>query len=850
MYKRYVVSGEKGLLLFDLTNEQEVKVEMVDTGMEIEPLSVEFDGLNLVIRSNFFMVPNIIHEARLTWMGKCYRVTGSYALFGKIEGEAIPFTGMTKQETMVQELPSHKSGNVVLRTDEEIDVAVEQLLSKMTLEEKIGQMSQGVGRNVAAIGSEVTEIISEEEAIERGLVGSVIAMTGPGVIFEQQKRAVEKSRLGIPLLFCQDVIHGFETIFPIPLGWSCSFDTERLEKAMKIAAKEAAVNGIMMGFSPMLDIARDPRWGRVSEGNGEDPYLCSKMAQAHVKGFQGDSLNRRGLPNDEDTLIACAKHFVGYSAAESGRDYNTTEISESTLYNVYLPPFQAAVDAGIGSVMNAFNSLNGMPLVGNKRLCHDLLRHKMGFDGILISDFASVDELMVHGVAANSSEAAKLAIDASLDIEMGINHYMSSLKHLVDNGNVSEEQINTAVKRILTCKYKIGIMDDPYKYLQPEKVSAVYSDEHLKMSYDLASESAVLLKNNGTLPLQSGMRVGLIGPIGNSTDLLGPWQFSRREKNTVTILEALKKMDITVRYEEGSKLESKIDGGIEKAIALVEEVDSVVLCLGEGKHMSGEASSRQNIEVPEVQMSLAKAVTQKAKSLNKPVVLVLTNGRPLILEWFDEHVDAMIETWFLGSMAGHVIADLLTGKLNPSGKLSMSFPRHQGQIPIYYNHLRTGRPFKEGDHNKFLSKYLDGSNLPLYPFGYGLSYSRFEFTGTGFFIDDEKTLQSKAIMNPDEVVKVVTTVTNTGKVAGTEVVQLYMNDCVAGIARPVKEMIGFSRVSLEPGEQVRVEFVIDRDRLAYLDHEYRRTLEPGTIMLMIGNSSLDKDLTILELEVK
>ena len=830
MKRRYAIVATNGTLVIELSEEKKITIEIVEKGMQVEILDVLYDEDHILIKSQFFMFPDIIDEAKIVDCGDYLEVKGSFALFGQVDGRAEYFKGMTKYEAMQEAMATYIRPDSVKRSDEEIEKAVERLLLSMTLEEKIGQMSQGTGRNIAAIGSGGSEHISEMEAIEQGMMGSIISMTGPGIIYEQQKAAVEQSRLGIPLLFCQDVIHGYETIFPIPLAWSCSFNPDLVEKAMSIAAREATSEGINYGFSPMLDIARDPRWGRVSEGNGEDPYLCARMCEAHVRGFQGDDLS------DDATMIACMKHFIGYSAAEGGRDYNTTEITDNTLYNIYCPPFQAGIDAGCASVMNSFNVLDGLPLVGNRRMSHELLRTKMGFDGILISDFAALDELMIHGVAQNGYDAAVLGAEASLDIEMGISNYHLYLKEAVKKGHISHERIDDSVRRILTYKYKTGLMDDPYKYLQPEKKDMIYSQDHLKVSYDLAKESIVLLKNDGILPLSKDVKIALIGPTADTTDLFGPWQFSKREKETKTIRQSLQDQGYVIGYETGCELSSEVEGGIDRALVLAKNMDLIVLCLGENKAMSGEAASKQDLHLPKAQLKL----TRRLRELDKPMVLILTNGRPLILDGLEDEMNGILETWFLGSMAGPAIADTITGEVNPSGKLSMTFPRHPGQIPIYYNHLRTGRPNASGSPNKFLSKYLDGSNEPLYSFGYGQSYTQFELSDC---------FLSQTTLTADEEVILSATLKNVGSREGSEVVQVYCWDVVAKVARPIKELIGFRKINLKPKEKVTVTFKMTRELLSYYDRDYHRTIEAGDVMIYIGTSARDEDLQALKIEI-
>lgn len=631
-------------------------------------------------------------------------------------------------------------------------------------------------------------------------------------------------------MFCRDVIHGSQTIFPIPLGWSCSFDPELIGEAGRVAAKEATPVGIMYAFAPMLDIARDPRWGRVSEGNGEDPYLCARICEAQVRGYQGEDLS------DDDSMMACLKHFVGYSAAEAGRDYNTCEITETTLRNIYLEPFRAGIQAGAASVMNSFNTMNGVPVAVNKYILRDVLRDELGFKGVLVSDFSAVEEAIAHGAAEDGKDAACKAIRASMDIEMASGLYNAWVKEAIEKGELSEVLVDECVRRILTYKYKIGLMDDPYKYLQPDKEAKIFCREYRDVALRLARESIVLLKNDGpagtqekALPLRRDGKIALIGPKGDSTDLLGPWQFSGRKADTVTLRQGLEEKGLTVFCEEGSTIHEGIEGGIERAVAAAKAADVVILALGEDMSMSGEAASRQSITVPDAQMQLAEAVAETGK----PVIVVLTNGRPLLVEWFMEHTDALVETWFLGSEAGRAIADVLVGDYNPSGRLTITFPRHQGQIPIYYNHLNTGRPFKDGMQEKFLSRYIDGMNAPRFTFGYGLSYTQFAY--------DALTLSAES-MKQGETVNVSVQVSNTGDVAGTEVVQLYIHDVAASIARPVKELKGFERVFLEAGESRTVTFTIDEETLSFYNAENRKVVEAGMFEVFVGGSADDVDL--------
>lgn len=707
---------------------------------------------------------------------------------------------------MLEELAKKRTGIVIDRSEEELKASVEELLGKMTLAEKIGQMTQSAGVDTGAIGGDLSRKMTIEEQIENGRIGSIISFFSPEKVFEYQRIATEKSRLAIPLMFCQDVIHGAQTVFPIPLAWSCSFHPELVKEAARVAAREATPEGIMYAFAPMLDIARDPRWGRVAEGNGEDPYLCARMCEAQVNGYQGASLL------DNDSMMACLKHFVGYSAAEAGRDYNTCEITETTLRNVYLEPFRAGIRAGAASVMNSFNTMNGVPVAVNQYILKDVLRDELGFEGILISDYAAIEECINHGAAEDGFDAAVKAVDATMDIEMATELYNTYLEKAVAEGRIKEEQINQAVRKILTFKYKTGLMDDPYKFLQPENFYKIFCEEHKETSRKLARESVVLLKNDGVLPLDKKKKVAVIGPKGSSTDLLGPWQFSRFSDETVTLEQGLREKGIELIMEQGCELQNAIDGGIEKAINTAKQADVVILALGEDMTMSGEAASRQSITVPDCQMELAYAI----KELGKETILVLTNGRPLILEWFENNMNAIVETWFLGSQAGDAIADILVGDYNPSGKLSITFPRNQGQIPIYYNHFNTGRPFTEGMQNKFLSMYLDGPNAPLYPFGYGLSYTTFQIS--------DLTLVAETLTENSEIL-VSVNVQNVGERTGSEVIQLYIRDVAASIARPVKELKGFEKVTLEPGSSRTVEFVITEPMLQFYDFHNHKVSE-------------------------
>ncbi|WP_241674509.1 beta-glucosidase BglX [Paenibacillus luteus] len=739
--------------------------------------------------------------------------------------------GPTLEDMLISEIAPYRKHDVKQRDREEINLAVESLLNKMSITDKIGQMSQCMSTNIS-LGTDI-ESETPEKLIEEGRVGSVLAAVSSYRVFELQKVAVEKSTHGIPLLFNFDVIHGFQTIFPVPLAWSCSWDLEAIQEACSIAAREATASGITYNHGPMVDITRDPRWGRVVEGAGEDPYLGSLIARAQVEGFQGNSLH------DPETLIACLKHFIAYGASEAGRDYNTVDISEGTLRNLYLPPFQAGIEAGAGSVMNSFNTYQGVAVAGNRYLLNDLLRKELGFEGILISDYGAIDEIIAHGNAKDSKEAAKKALDATMDIEMVTRSY-DHLHELIKQGLVSEEQLDEAVRRILTFKYKIGIMDDPFRYVRPEEEKAYhFHPNHLAASRSLAQKSIVLLKNNGVLPIASKERkVAIIGPFGDSKDMLGPWQWTRYSNETVTLRQGIEEQGVPLAhllFEEGCKVEETIVGGLERAVSAAEQADIVILALGENSEMSGEAASRMDIALPKVQQELAEAIVR----VGKPVVLVLTNGRPLVLDWFERHVDAIVETWFLGSQAGYAIADVLFGHYNPTGKLTMSFPAHIGQVPVYYNHFNTGRPVTESNkHLKFFSRYIDGSNDPLYPFGYGLSYTSFAYSNIRL---------SQTKMKSSEMIDVMVTVTNTGGEQGEETVQFYIQDLYGSVVRPVKELKGFKKVTLAAGEKQEIRFTITEAVLAYWNADRQYGAEPGEFKVYIGSNSRDVKESSFEL---
>lgn len=800
----------------------------LDAVMEPLPVPLSFpdvtvQGSQLRGLGRVFWKPDEDLSVQLSFDGDSFTGELRIPSFGSFPLHGERGRGPYLAQSLLEEAAVHRKSGVRERTDEEIAEAVEALLADMSLEEKVGQMCQCQASNFS-FGNAV-ESDPPEKLIAEGRAGSVLGAFDITRVFELQRIAVEQSPHGIPLLFHADVIHGSQTIFPIPLAWSCSWDMEAIQEACAIAAKEASASGTIFNHGPMIDITRDARWGRVSEGAGEDPFLGALIAKAQVAGYQGASLH------NEETLVACLKHFIAYGAAEAGRDYNSVDISEGTLRNVYLPPFKAALEAGAGSVMNAFNIYQGVPVAANMFVLKELLRKELGFDGILISDYGSVDEIRIHGHAKDTKEAALKAVHATMDIEM-VTRAFDHLPALVKEGKVSERQIDDAVRRILYVKYKTGIMDDPYRYIRPEKEMEYHFNEaHLQASLELARKSAVLLKNNGVLPLAKDTgKIALIGPFADSKDLLGPWQFSRYGHETVTLYEGLLEKGIPAErllYAQGSGVNKAIDGGIEAAIMQAREADIVVLALGESSDMSGEAASRMDVIIPEAQQRLAEAVIAEGK----PTVLVLTNGRPLVLDWYDLHVDAILETWFLGSQAGHAIADVLTGDYNPSGKLTMSFPARIGQVPVYYNSFNTGRPVTDTNgKDKFISKYLDGPNDPLYPFGYGLSYTTFDIS--------DITLDRRE-MTADDTITVTVNVTNTGGVSGEETVQMYIQDCCGSIVRPVKELKGFQKVWLEPGESREVTFTIKVEQLTFWSPASGYAAEPGPFKVYIGSSSRD-----------
>ena len=730
--------------------------------------------------------------------------------------------------------------NFFITAQQNVEEKVETVLAKMTLEEKIGQMNQYNGFwNFTGPSPDGGDQKIKYDHLAKGLVGSMLNVRGVKDIRAVQKIAVEKSRLGIPLIFGFDLIHGYKTVFPIPLAEVASWDMEAIKRSASLAAKEAAVAGLNWTFAPMVDITRDARWGRVMEGAGEDPYLGSLVAAARVQGFQGDNLA------SPFTIAATAKHFAAYGFAEAGRDYNTVDIGLNTLHNIVLPPFKAAVDAGIKTFMNSFNDLNGIPATADAYLQRDLLKGAWNFDGFVVSDWGSIREMIDHGFAKDKKQAGEMALLGGSDMDMESSIYINELEGLLKEGKINLEQIDDAVKRILRVKFELGLFDNPYLYCNEDLERQVTgSDEILKATLDVAKKSIVLLKNEkNILPLNKrGQKIGLIGPLADDKNSpLGNWRIAAENFTAVSVLEGLKAYKGNkIKHAQGVKLINKIPEGfheevqinttdktgIDQAIALAKEVDVVVMVLGEYGFQSGEGRSRTNLELPGFQQELLEKVAQ----VNANIVLVLMNGRPLILNWASENIPAIVEAWHLGTQSGNAIAQVLYGDYNPSGKLPMSFPRNVGQLPLYYNYKSTGRPGADGEDagSVFWSHYGDEKNSPLYPFGFGLSYTQFQYTPVKLSADK---------MDKNGTIKAHVRVSNVGKVKGKEVVQLYIQDPFASAIRPVKELKGFELIELNPGESKDVSFSITADHLKFFTARQKWEVEPGTFHVYIGTNS-------------
>ena len=711
--------------------------------------------------------------------------------------------------------------------DAEMDRFLDELIGKMTLQEKIGQLTL-LTSDWESTGPTMRDTYKQD--IAAGRVGSIFNAYTAKYTRELQEAAVEGTRLKIPLLFGYDVIHGHRTIFPISLGEAASWDMEAIEKSARVSAAEASAEGIHWTFSPMVDVARDARWGRISEGAGEDVFLGSKVARARVRGYQGDDLGA------VDTVLATAKHFAAYGAAQAGRDYHTVDISERTLRDTYLPPFKAAVDEGVATFMTSFNEYDGVPASGSKFLLTDVLRDEWGFDGFVVTDYTSINEMVPHGYAKDLAQAGEQALNAGVDMDMQGAVFMENMAKSVEDGRVSQANIDRAVRRVLEMKYRLGLFEDPYRYSDEARQEAtLYKPEFLEAARDVARKSMVLLKNEGdVLPLAaSADRIAVIGPLGNSkTDMIGSWSAAGdRQTRPVTILEGMQARagdGVTVEYAKGASYafedEGKTDGFAE-ALALAEKSDVIVAAMGERWDMTGEAASRTSLDLPGNQ----KALLERLVATGKPVVLVMLSGRPNSITWADENVPAILHAWYPGTQGGHAVADVLFGDYNPSGKLPVTFPRNVGQAPIHYDMKNTGRPIELGEPGaKYVSRYLNTPNDPLYRFGYGLSYTEFGYSPA--------TL-SAASMGPGGSITASATITNTGDRAGEEVVQLYVRDMVGSVTRPVQELKGFEKVMLQPGESGTVSFTLTPDDLAFTRQDMTRGWEPGEFQLWIAPSS-------------
>ena len=715
---------------------------------------------------------------------------------------------------------------------------VNELMAKMTLEEKIGQLNLLPGGDVTT-GAIMDSPLAQLTAA--GQLGAVLNVKGQDKIHELQRVAVKKSRLGIPLLIGLDVIHGNQTVFPIPLAQACSWNLKAIENGARIAAKEATAQGVNWVYSPMVDIAIDPRWGRVAEGAGEDPFLGCRIGEALVKGYQGNY--------GKENAMACVKHFALYGAAEAGRDYNTVDMSRVRMYNQYLAPYKAAAEAGAGSFMSSFNVVDGVPATCNKWLLTDLLRKEWKYDGFVVTDYGSINEAIVHGIG-DQSVTSELALKAGTDMDMCSNAFIKQLANLVKIGRVSQEDIDTACRRVLEAKYKLGLFDDPYRFCEPKRLKTdLYTAEHRKAARDMAAETFVLLKNDGVLPLKKQGKIALIGPLGNNrSNMVGCWSTADTPELYSTLKEAMERAvgdKAQVVFAQGCNIyaDENIQKGAtfgrpidrvdddkakEEALRVAADADIIVCAMGEMAEMSGESSSRTDISLPRVQMELLKDLV----ATGKPVVMLNFAGRPTVMAWEAEHVNAILNVWFGGSEAGDAICDVLFGDKNPSGHLTMTMPKALGQIPIYYNHLNTGRPVPEGvtEYRKYQSNYIDVRNDPLYPFGYGMSYTTFEYG---------KPRLSATTMKADGSITLTVNVRNSGNRDGDEVVQLYIHDMVATIARPVKELKGFERISLKAGESRDVTFIINADMLKFYNSNLQYVAEPGDFEVMVGGNSRD-----------
>lgn len=725
---------------------------------------------------------------------------------------------------------------------DKMDQFIDNLMGKMTLQEKIGQLNLPVSGEIVTGQAKSSDVAGK---IRKGQVGGLFNVKGVENIREVQKIAVEQSRLKIPLLFGMDVIHGYETVFPIPLALSCSWDMEAIKESARIAAKESSADGICWTFSPMVDICRDPRWGRMAEGGGEDPYLGSEISAAMVKGYQGDDLT------DKNTIMACVKHFALYGAPEAGRDYNTVDMSHLSMFNNYFPPYKAAIDAGVGSVMTSFNVVDGIPATGNKWLMTDVLRDRWGFDGFVVTDYTAISEMIAHGMG-DLQQVSAMSLSAGTDMDMVADGFLTTLEKSLKEGKVTMAEIDKACRRILEAKYKLGLFDDPYKYCDASRVKKdIFTAENRAVARKIATETFVLLKNeNNLLPLQRKGKIALVGPLANTkANMPGTWSVAATSDKYNSLYESMKQSlagKAEVFYAKGSNLmydaqreaEATMFGRemrdlrsaqelLDEALSVASQADVIVAALGESSEMSGESSSRTNLEMPDAQRDLLTAL----KKTGKPIVLVYFAGRSTVMTWEQENFPAILNVWFGGSEAADAICDVVFGDVSPSGKLTTTFPKNVGQIPLYYNHLNTGRPLEAGKwFSKFRSNYLDIDNDPLYPFGYGLSYTTFRYGDLQL---------SNNSMNEKGKITASVTVTNTGNYDADEIVQMYIRDMVGSVARPVKELKGFERIHLKKGESRTVSFDITAEQLKFYNSTLNWACEPGEFEVMVGGNSRD-----------
>ena len=732
-----------------------------------------------------------------------------------------------------------------------MDKFIDNLMGKMTLQEKIGQLNLPVSGEIVTGQAKSSDVAGK---IRKGQVGGLFNVKGVDNIREVQKIAVEQSRLKIPLLFGMDVIHGYETVFPIPLALSCSWDMEAIEESARIAAKESSADGICWTFSPMVDICRDPRWGRMSEGGGEDPYLGSEISVAMVKGYQGDDLT------DKNTIMACVKHFALYGAPEAGRDYNTVDMSHLSMFNNYFPPYKAAIDAGVGSVMTSFNVVDGIPATGNKWLMTDVLRDRWGFDGFVVTDYTAISEMIAHGMG-DLQQVSAMSLGAGTDMDMVADGFLTTLEKSLKEGKVTMAEIDKACRRILEAKYKLGLFDDPYKYCDASRVKKdIFTAENRAVARKIATETFVLLKNeNNLLPLQRKGKIALVGPLANTkANMPGTWSVAAAFDKYNSLYDSMKQSlagKAEVLYAKGSNLmydaqreaEATMFGRemrdprsaqelLEEALNIASQADVIVAAVGESSEMSGESSSRTNLEMPDAQRDLLIAL----KKTGKPIVLVYFAGRSTVMTWEQENFPAILNVWFGGSEAADAICDVVFGDVSPSGKLTTTFPKNVGQIPLYYNHLNTGRPLEAGKwFTKFRSNYLDIDNEPLYPFGYGLSYTTFRYGDLQL---------SNNSMNENGKITASVTVTNTGNYDADEIVQMYIRDMVGSVARPVKELKGFERIHLKKGESRTVSFDITAEQLKFYNSALNWVCEPGEFEVMVGGNSRDVQTKKFSLE--